>query len=244
MATRSPKSARQLELPMSTWGGKRDGAGRKRSRPRPTVPHDARGNVREYQPVLVTMRLRDGVPSLRSRAAWECIVATFVRLRGRDGFQLVHYSVQKNHLHLIVECRDRDALAGAMTVYATRLAKALNRLFARRGSLFDGRYHARSLTTPTETRYALRYVLSNARKHAMEAGACLPEDWLDPYSTAALFDGWTKRSRNAGCMPDLGTSPASTWMLRIGWRERGGGPIDPNEIPGSNDLAPKRARPT
>jgi REP element-mobilizing transposase RayT len=243
MATRKSKSARQLELPMSTWGGKRVGAGRKRRTPRPTVAHEVRDDVRAYQPVLVTMRLRDGLPTLRSRAAWARIVATFVRLRGRDGFQLVYYSVQKNHLHLIVECRDRMALATAMTVYTTRLAKALNQLFGRRGSLFDGRYHARSLTTPTETRYALRYVLSNARHHALDAGVCLPEGWLDPYSTASLFDGWTMPPCDARCVPDLGTSPPSSWMLRFGWR-RSGGPIDPNEIPGPHDFAPRRARAT
>jgi hypothetical protein len=46
-----------------------------------------------------------------------------------------------------------------------RLARAINRAMGSRGKVFSDRYHDRILRTPREVRFALRYVLLNARKH-------------------------------------------------------------------------------
>jgi hypothetical protein len=136
-----------------------------------------------------------------------------------------------NHLHLIAECEGREDLSHGMQAFATRLGKAINRALERRGSVFAGRYHARALATPTEVRNALRYVLLNARHHAHEAGRSLPTQWLDPCSTAASFDGWTRALLLHEPL-DLGTSPARSWLLRVGWRRLG--LLESSEIPGAS----------
>jgi hypothetical protein len=100
-----------------------------------------------------------------------------------------------------------------------RMAKALNRVWKRRGTVFAERYHARILKTPSEVKHALAYVLNNARRHAWQAGRrVLPESWLDPYSSAEQFPGWRERF---GEPPDGVTSEPKTWLLRVGWRRRG-----------------------
>jgi len=81
------------------------------------------------------------------------------------GFSLVHFSVQRDHLHLIAEASDRRALSRGIQGLSIRVARAVNRQLARKGRLFSDRYHARALKTPREVRFALRYVLLNARKH-------------------------------------------------------------------------------
>ena len=86
--------------------------------------------------------------------------------RDRFGFRLVHFSVQRDHLHLLAEAHDRRALGRGMQGLAIRVAKAVNRRLDRHGKVFGDRYHAHALRTPRETRSALRYVLSNIRKHA------------------------------------------------------------------------------
>jgi REP element-mobilizing transposase RayT len=144
----------------------------------------------------VTLRVQSGVGYLRSYRRSQAIVAA---LRSVRGLRVVHYSIQGNHLHLIVEAQNALALSRGMQRLATRMAKQLNALAGRHGGVFVDRYHARALTSPREVRHAIRYVLCNYRHHSREP---LPRGWQDPLATRA----------NAPL-----TSP-SVWLLRVGWR--------------------------
>ena len=88
--------------------------------------------------------------------------------RGR--FRLTHYSVQSDHLHLIVEAGSSRDLASGMKAIGARLACAANRVFGRGGRVLLDRYHRRMLRTPREVRHAIAYVLLNARRHLAKRG--------------------------------------------------------------------------
>jgi REP element-mobilizing transposase RayT len=184
---RARPASTQLGLRFRTHGGARVGAGRPR-KPGSGVPHLRRARLRRGQPVHVTLRLRRGLPTLRQKRAYRAVYSAFVEGCSREGFRLVHYSVQRNHLHLLVEVRDARALGRAMQGLCVRLARSLNRVFGRSGSLFADRYHGRSLGSPREVRNALRYVLCNARRHRCREHWF--DGWLDPYSSGVWFDGW------------------------------------------------------
>jgi REP element-mobilizing transposase RayT len=134
----------------------------------------------------------------------------------RRSFRLVHYSLQRNHMHMIVEAAGREALARGMKSIAARFARCVNRVFRRRGPVLDGRFHAVVLRTPTQVRNALRYVLLNARKHGSRLKG------IDPASSGRWFDGW----REAVGWDDAigGTRDVAAprfWLLAVGWRRRG-----------------------
>lgn len=230
--SRQPK---QLVLEMNTWGGARVGAGRPAANERPEVAHVARRFGKPSQPVHVTLRLREGLPSLRQPAPWAAIVALMIALRERTDFRVVHYSVMRNHLHLIIEADGREQFFDGMKALLARLALQLNALFERKGRLFAGRYHSHVLSTPDEVRNAILYVLLNTRKHAAETGDHYAVHWLDPYSSAATFREWSRPISTS--TRDVGTSPAQTSFLREGWRKAGS--LDPTTIPGGT---PRRAR--
>jgi hypothetical protein len=211
---------KQLALPIVMHGGRRKGAGRKRTKERTTVEHVERPTFKPENPVQGTMRLCDGLPSLRERPAWAVVVRVMRALRGRAGFRVVHYSVLWNHIHAIVEADCHAAFVSGMRALTIRLARALNAQFGRTGKSFDHRYDAIALTRPLHVRNALQYVLLNARKHAGERGERYAEDWIDPRSTGVLFDGWAKPPTLA-CVKDFGNAPAQTWLLCVGWRKHG-----------------------
>ena len=125
----------------------------------------------------------------------------------------MHFSVQRDHLHLIVEADDATALSRGMRALAIRCALGVNRALRRRGALWSDRYHALALATPRMVRNALVYVLANARKHlALAAG-------IDPCSSARWFDGFPEsRPASHGDPP---TRLPRTWLLRLGWRRHG-----------------------
>jgi REP element-mobilizing transposase RayT len=162
------------------------------------------------------MRLCGGLPSLRRRDEHRVVVAAFAAGCEQGGFRLVHYSVQANHLHLIVEGNGRRLLSRGLQGLAIRIARGLNGLWGRRGSVFADRYHDHVLKTPREVWSALRYVLCNARKHGGWTSRTRP----DPCSSSAWFDGW----RDAAVAPVVEEGPiarARTWLLRKGWRRHG-----------------------
>jgi REP element-mobilizing transposase RayT len=227
-----PKSKElQLGLPFRQWGGRRNGAGRKPNGPRAGVSHLGRPSLAARFPVHVTLRLRDGIPSLRTgrmhAALRRCLAEANARASRTGRGRVVHYSIMPNHLHLLWEARNREALSRGVQGLATRLARAVNRVAERSGRVFGDRYHARILKTPREVRHALAYVLSNARRHGLVRGRTSTM-WVDPYSSGAVFDGW--RTKVTGPAFHLPAAKARTWLLSVGWRRHG--LLDPAVAPG------------
>jgi REP element-mobilizing transposase RayT len=114
-------------------------------------------------------------------------------------FQVVHHSIQSNHLHLIVEAEDRAALTRGMRGLLVRIARGLNRLWLRRGPVFEDRFHEHELHTAREVRNALVYVLQNLRKHGIALAG------PDPLSSGPEFDGWSSSSAGPSRGPAGGT---------------------------------------
>jgi REP element-mobilizing transposase RayT len=213
-------------------GGPRVGAGRPRG-PRPRVWHREREAILGSCPVHVTLRMRPDVPSLRGGALVREWRRSLAEASERGRFRVVHYSLQGDHAHLIVEAQGKHALACGMKSIGARLARASNRTSGRKGPVLDGRYHHRSLRSPREVRRALAYVLLNARRHLAKQRRLLRGPaHLDGASSARWFDGW--RPQVAGRLPESAAprevSRPRTWLLSVGWRRHG--LIDPAEVPG------------
>jgi REP element-mobilizing transposase RayT len=129
-------------------------------------------------------------------------------------FRICHFSVQSNHIHMLVEATSRQALSRGVQGLAIRMARALNGVLRRSGKVWGDRYHRRDLATPREVRSALVYVLNNLRKHATAART------IDPCSSAQWFDGW----RDLRVLPREQAPPVlapGTWLLRAGWKRLG-----------------------
>jgi REP element-mobilizing transposase RayT len=212
------------------WGGARVGAGRKSS-PRARVLHRSRACVSARYPVLVTIRIRPDVPSLRNLRIVRGLERAWLQASERGDFRVAEYSIQHDHVHLIVEANDRFELARGMKSFTARFARAVNRVLGRRGKVVDGRFHHRVLRTPREVRNALAYVLLNARKHAAARGIDLQRlrPVIDPASSGRWFTGWARATSFSGDLPVV--ARARTWLLRLGWRRHG--LVQPDEIPGT-----------
>lgn len=145
-------------------------------------------------------------------------------------FRVVHYSVQRNHLHLVVEAAGKQALGRGMKAVGARLARAVNRVFSRSGPVLSGRYHLRTLRTPREVRNALAYVLLNARRHWKQRTGQAPPVRLDEASSGSWFDGWSREPPGTRAPRSPEIARPRTWLLAKGWRRHR--LIDPAETPG------------
>lgn len=209
-----------------TRGGPRRNAGRPAAR-KPKVAHRARPELKGGAvPVHVTMRRAKGLPSLRSERLLN-LVRGAIAASQRAGFRVVHYSVQADHLHLIIEADDKPLLSRGMRSFAIRVAMLINaRIFSRRaGKVWGDRYHRHDLPSPQEVRNALVYVLNNHWKHGV-----VDEGLVDPRSSAPWFTGFMHRRDPPPKYPDV-TEPPRTWLLEEGWTKAFPGYIHVGEVP-------------
>jgi hypothetical protein len=224
-----------MQLPLAatkTWGGARQGAGRK-PRGRPSVPHVTRAKIDPRHPLQVTIRATRGLPSLRSPRVFGALRRAIARA-SVDRSRVIHFSIQQDHGHFIVEGDEARRARGGMHGLAIRLALAINRVLGRKGKVVADRYHARPLTSPRQMRTSMVYVLLNFRKH-LRAPAC-----VDPCSSGPHFPGWQSSPAATNLVP--ATALPATWMARVGWR-LAGGPLRVGEHPAGQAAHP-RPRPS
>jgi hypothetical protein len=219
-------------------GGKRAGAGRKLAPgKRASLPHRARPRHTGRHPVHVTLRVRPGLPSLRSQLIAAELHGALARQAKRiDGstFQVVEFSLQSNHVHLIVEAAGgrhaqppgdaERVLRAGVAGLAIAFARGLNRLLQRTGKVWADRWHGRELASPREVRNALLYVFRNLARHGTRM---FGDTLVDPFSSAAKFEGWA-RPVSALLTTEPWVHPRPhTWLLERGWRIHG--LLDPGE---------------
>jgi len=187
--------------------------------------------------VHVTLRAQKVLPSLNRELPAAVVRAALEAVRKRADeeqapFQVVHYSIQQDHVHLIVEATNKKTLSRGVQGLVIRIPRQLNKKLARRGKVWNERFHRHDLKTPTEVRNALRYVLLNIRKHSR----CYGQAFADPCSSGATFDGWAEAALVFETEPWRRVR-ARTWLLRTGWKRYG--PISPFDTPGARVRAPR-----
>jgi REP element-mobilizing transposase RayT len=203
-----------FDRPPPRRGGARDGAGRKRlPAGRRRVSHGKRPRLSRHHPVHAVLRVADRVCNLRG-PPFLMLLDCFRRGCLRQGFRLVHFSVQSNHIHLLVEADDEVRLANGMQGLAIRIARQLNRITFQTGRVFADHYFAKQLKSPRQVRHALRYVFRNAEHHTSGAIG------IDSRSSERLFGGET-------LPPGAPVTFPETWLLTLGFRRIKGKPWPP-----------------
>ena len=191
-----------------------------------------RANLESFSskhPLHITLRLREGLPNLRTRKGAQ-IVKNAIEGSQRSGIRVVHFSILSNHLHLFVECKDRQALYNSMKSFTARLGIHLRRwankntigYFDKKGwGIFRGRYDVPVLKTAQEVKNGLKYVLLNPAKRFKKA------PYIDKFSSAVLFQDWKRLlGQKLSRPPQTKTlsrrlnsflSPPKLWLSRSGW---------------------------
>jgi putative transposase len=222
-------------------GGKRRGAGRKPKHGRAGERHGARPEFKPYHALHVVMRIAPTVGSLRRRKMYRAVREATITAAQREQFRIVHISLQRTHVHMLVEADHREALARGMQSFQISAARNINTALGdgvrrRRGKVFADRYHVEVITTPTRAHHAIGYILGNWRKHKEDQHGVASTWLVDPFSTAILFPDWKELQDKALMWPIRETYDPMivfrprTWLRAEGWK-RGGGPISARDVP-------------
>jgi REP element-mobilizing transposase RayT len=210
----------------------RRGAGRKPSGPRAGSPHRKRPVIKPSHALHVVIRVVSQVGNMRRRSLYKAMRDATITAALRERIRIVHVSIQRTHVHLLVEAEDATALARGMQGFQISAARNINTALGkgcqrRRGRVFSDRYHLTVITSPTQARHAIGYVLANWRKHGEDRDG-LASTWLvDPFSSGILFPDWQELEGRAVMWPwrdtydPLMVRRPQGWLLRAAWKLRG-----------------------
>jgi REP element-mobilizing transposase RayT len=151
---------RHVQQELFRRGGKRRGAGRKPKGTRAGERHEARPEFKSYHALHVVMRVVPAVGSLRRRKLYKALRDATITAALRERFRIVHLSIQRTHVHMLVEAEHKAALARGMQGFQISAARNLNTMLGeggrrRRGKVFADRYHLEVITSPTRARHAI-----------------------------------------------------------------------------------------
>src|SRR6185503_3257431 len=171
-ANRRRDRKRHVQQELFGTGGKRKVAGRKPKGARAGAPHKERPEIRANQALHIVLRVVSAVGSLRRREMYKAVREATIVAAVRERIRIVQISLQRNHVHLLVEAKNKEALARGMQGFQISAARNINTVLGddkyrrRRGSVFVDRFHLVVITSPTQARRVLSYVMNNWRKHA------------------------------------------------------------------------------
>jgi REP element-mobilizing transposase RayT len=237
---------RHVQQELFRRGGKRRRAGRKSRNARSGARHEKRPAIKPHYALHVVMRVVNAVGNMRRRSMYKAMRDASIIAALRERFRIVHISIQRTHIHMLVEADTKLALARGMQGFQISVARNVNTALGidkyrrRRGPVFADRYHLEVITSPKRARCALSYVLNNWRKHREDQRG-LARTWLvDPFSSGISFPDWQELDDRALMWPIRATydplvvyRPRS-WLLRDGWKLHG--PISARDIPSKRAL--------
>ena len=83
----------------------------------------------------------------------------------KKGLRIIHFSLEYDHVHLLVEAADNVELGKGMQSFGVTLSKAINRMRKMKGTVYKHRYHFRQISSSRELKYVMKYIFSNGVKH-------------------------------------------------------------------------------
>ncbi|WP_408095458.1 hypothetical protein ACJVC5_10480 [Peredibacter sp. HCB2-198] len=155
------KNQLSLNLYLGNWGGRRPGSGRKRIHSK-GVAHRTRGKVTHRTPVHINFKYRTFI---KNKFCLKLLKRAIMNAR-KQGLRVNQFSLQSNHVHLIIEAENNEILTRGMRSLTITFAKGLNK-----GKVQIERYHLHVLKTIKEAKHAVQYVLFNQQKHGAAGAA-------------------------------------------------------------------------
>src|SRR6195256_6041566 len=114
VAKTRPPGKRHVQQLLFRRGGKRKGAGRKPKGLRAGARHDRRPEIDEASVLHVVLRVTPEVGNLRRPALYRALRDASLTTAMRERIRIVHISVQRTHVHMLVEAADNEMLGRGM----------------------------------------------------------------------------------------------------------------------------------
>ena len=140
------------------------------------IRHIKRPKISRLTTLHLTIKVRSNKADIKSKKILKALHHAIKRARLKK-LRVIHYTLEFNHLHLLIECESHKTLHQGMQAFGISLSKAINRIKKLKGTVYKHRYHLKKLATRRELKNALHYIFNNGKKHKRTNSI------LDPYNS-------------------------------------------------------------
>ena len=139
------------------------GAGRP-ARHDPGIRHTKRPNLKKPTSLHLTVKIKKNKAEIKNKSVLAILKRAIVNAR-KQGLKVIHYSLEYDHVHLLIEADNNLILGKGMKAFGVTFAKAINRLKKLKGEVYKHRYHFRRISSSKELKNVMNYIFTNGLKH-------------------------------------------------------------------------------
>lgn len=143
------------------------------------IRHIEREEIFRTTSLHLTIKVRSHKADIKSKLVLRALHHAILRAR-RKGLKIIHYTLEYNHIHLLVEASDKSVVHQGMQALGISLSKRINKIKGVTGSVYKHRYHLRKITSPRELKNVLHYIFNNGIHHSRTKSI------LDPYNSIVV----------------------------------------------------------
>ena len=128
------------------------------------IRHRARPEILRTTSLHLTVKILKEKSRLRTKPLLQILKRAIQKARAQ-GLRIHHYTLEHDHVHLIVEAQNNLELGKGMQAFGVCFAKGINKFKAFKGTAYKHRYHLRKINSARDLKTVMRYVFNNSKKH-------------------------------------------------------------------------------
>ena len=140
------------------------------------IRHISREKINRPSALHLTIKVRENKADIKNKRILKALHYAIRRAR-LQGLRVVHYTLEYNHVHLLVEANDNKSVQKGMQALGISFSKAINKIKQVKGSVYKHRHHFRKLNSRREYKNVIQYIFRNGIKH--KRSLCL----IDPFNS-------------------------------------------------------------
>lgn len=150
------------------------------------IRHTKRPDLTRPSSLHLTVKIEKSKANLKNKNVLAILKKAIFNAR-RQGLKVIHYSLEYDHIHLIIEADNNRTLGKGMQAFGVTLAKAINRMRKVKGQVYKHRYHFRQITSSRQLKNVMTYIFNNGVKHKTSATALSPFNSIWAEKKYSLF---------------------------------------------------------
>lgn len=128
------------------------------------IRHIKRPEIKRLTSLHLTVKILKDKAGIKNKQTLALLKHAILKAR-KKGLRIIHFTLEYDHVHLLVEANDNEVLGRGMMVFGVTMAKGINRLKSIKGTVYKHRYHFRKINSPRELKNVLHYIFNNGIKH-------------------------------------------------------------------------------
>jgi REP element-mobilizing transposase RayT len=128
------------------------------------IRHRERPKLTRLSSLHLTVKINRIKADLKNKSTLKVLKRAICNAR-KKGLRVVHFSLEYDHIHLLIESPNNSTLGRGMQSLGVTMARGINLFKKSEGGVYKHRYHFRKISSSRELKRVMHYIFNNGVKH-------------------------------------------------------------------------------